>query len=131
MSQEVVGSAEESGHSHLRKSGQVSTKGQSLSWIFTGEWIGVSWGRWGHREKLEHSHFKHDSASEEHGEGLLIVLQGLRERKIKTRKAGRTHIMEALEVWLRILNSILEKKKKYLRVWQDDLLWLLIYIFHI
>ena len=33
------------------------------------------------------------------------------ERKVKTRKAGRIHIMEALKVWLRILNSNLEGKK--------------------
>ena len=41
----------------------------------------------------------------------LILFFRAWERKIKTRKAGRIHIMEALEVWLRILNSNLEEKK--------------------
>ena len=41
----------------------------------------------------------------------LILFCRAWERKVKTRKAGRIHIMEALKVWLRILNSNLEGKK--------------------
>ena len=43
----------------------------------------------------------------------LILFCRAWERKIKTRKAGRIHIMEALEVWLRILNSNLEEKRVF------------------
>lgn len=76
-----------------------------MNWCFLGE-VGPQ------REAWTQS-LKHDSASGEHGEALFIVLQDLRERKIKTRKAGRIYTMETLEVWLRILNTIVEKRKVF------------------